>query len=122
MDLDHLILGVNDRDESLAFYTGVLGLAQEDDDGPFAVLRVTPDLILLVAPYGTDGGAHLAFRMSRDEFDGTFERIQASGIDYGDSFDTVGSMRGPGLEFGAHGMGDAVYLFDPNQHLIEIRT
>ena len=122
MELDHLILGVNDRDESIAFYTEILGLRQEDDDGPFAVVRVTPDLVLLLAPFGTDGGEHLAFGMARDEFDAVFERIRGSGLEYGDSFDSVGNMRGPGVEFGAHGMGDAIYLFDPNKHLIEIRV
>ena len=122
MELDHLILQVNDRDDSIAFYTGVIGLTQEDDDGPFSVLRVTPNLILLLAPFGTDGGEHLAFAMSRHEFDATFERIRAFGIEYGDSFDSVGNMGGPGVEFGAHGMSDAIYVFDPNKHLVEIRT
>ena len=122
MQLDHLILGVNDRDESIAFYTGVLGLTHEDDDGPFSVVRVTADLIVLLSPFGTEGGQHLAFAMPPDEFDATFERIRESGIEYGDSFDTVGNMSGPGVEFGAHGMGKAVYVFDPNNHLIEIRT
>jgi catechol 2,3-dioxygenase-like lactoylglutathione lyase family enzyme len=122
VELDHLILGVNDREESIAFYTGVLGLTQEADDGPFAVIRVTSNFILLLAPFGTNGGEHLAFAMSRDEFDAVFEHIRASGIEYGDSFDAVGNMRGPGVEFGAHGMQDAIYILDPNKHLIEIRA
>ena len=42
-------------------------------------------------------------------------------IDYGDSFHTVGNMQGPGDEDGARGPGKALYLFDPNKHLIEIR-
>jgi hypothetical protein len=33
----------------------------------------------------------------------------------------VGNMQGPGEEDGARGAGQAVYFFDPNQHLIEIR-
>ena len=30
-------------------------------------------------------------------------------------------MKGPGEEFGAVGMGAALYLFDPDKHLIELR-
>jgi hypothetical protein len=30
-------------------------------------------------------------------------------------------MRGPSEEEGARGPGKALYLFDPNKHLIEIR-
>ena len=59
--------------------------------------------------------------MTPEEFDAAFARIKEAGIPYGDSFHDVGNMRGPGNEFGARGMGAAVYLFDPNQHLIEIR-
>jgi hypothetical protein len=30
-------------------------------------------------------------------------------------------MEGPGSEFGARGMAPALYVFDPDQHLIELR-
>ncbi len=59
--------------------------------------------------------------MSAEEFDAAFARIKAAGIPYGDSFHSVGNMAGPGEEFGARGMGAAVYLFDPDRHLIELR-
>lgn len=121
VQLDHLILTVNDRDASLAFYTDVIGLTPEGDDGPFSVVRVTPELTIQLAPWGTQGGEHLAFAMSRAEFDDVFARVRARGIEYGDSFHTVGSGRGPGDEDGARGPGKTLYLFDPSRHLIEIR-
>ncbi len=119
--LDHMILPVNDRDESVAFYTGLLGFTHDGDEGPFTVLRVTPDLTLQLAPWGTEGGVHLAFAMSAAEFDEAFGRVRAAGIDFGDSFHSVGNMQGPGVEAGAHGPGPSVYFFDPSKHLIEIR-
>ena len=64
---------------------------------------------------------HLAFALERQKFDEIFDKIRDRGIGYGDAFDTVGTMRGPGREEGARGMGAAVYFFDPNRHLIEIR-
>jgi catechol 2,3-dioxygenase-like lactoylglutathione lyase family enzyme len=121
VELDHLILAVNDRDQSVAFYSEVLGLECEGDLGPFTVVRVTPALTLQLAPWGTEGGAHLAFAMSRAEFDATFDRIRLAGIPYGDSYHDVGNMRGPGDEAGARGDGASVYLFDPSRNLIEIR-
>ena len=119
--LDHLILPVKDASESIAFYTRFLGLRDEGQDGPFSVLRITPTLTLQLAPWGSDGGEHLAFALEPAEFDATFERIRAAGIPYGDSFHAVGNMQGPGRESGARGAGDAVYFFDPSKHLIEIR-
>ena len=121
IELDHLILAVSDRQASLDFYTTVLGLDHEGDDGSFAVLRVSPRFVILIAPWGTKGGEHLAFAMTRAEFEATFARIREAGIEYGDSFHAVGNMRGPGEEAGAEGMGKALYFFDPSKHLIEIR-
>ncbi len=65
--LDHLILRVNAREESVRFYTEILGLAYEGEREPFAVVRVTPELTLQLAPWGTEGGEHLAFAMTREE-------------------------------------------------------
>ena len=121
MELDHLILTVNDLDASIHFFTDVLGLGYEGTSDPFTVIRVSDGLTLQLAPWGTTGGQHLAFAMPRDEFDATFARIRAAGIPYGDSFHDVGNMRGPGREEGARGPAASLYVFDPNQHLIEIR-
>jgi len=121
IELDHYILAVSDRAKSLAFYTQIVGLQHDGEDGSFSRLRVTSSLVILIAPWGTSGGEHLAFSMSKPEFDAAFERVVASGMEFGDSFDSVGNMRGPGNESGSQGMGKAVYFFDPDEHLIEIR-
>ena len=121
VQLDHLILAVNDRQASIDFYTGILGLTYDGETEPFSVIRVTDGLTLQLAPWGTTGGEHLAFAMSKAEFDDAFARIQAAGIAYGNSFHAVGNMQGPGEEAGARGSGRAVYLNDPSNHLIEIR-
>ncbi|HJQ84275.1 MAG TPA: VOC family protein [Candidatus Binatia bacterium] len=119
--LDHMILSVNDRAASIDFYTRILGLTHEGDRAPLSTIRVTPDFTLELGAWGTQGGQHLAFAMSRAEFDAVFARIREAGIEYGDAFDAVGSMRGPGRAEGAHGLGAALYFYDPNRHLIEIR-
>jgi len=119
--LDHLILPVNDAQESSRFYTEILGLVDEGTRGPFTVLRVTPDFTIQLAPWGTRGGEHLAFAMPRSEFEEIFRRVRDGGIRFGDSFHAVGNLKGPGEEEGARGPGASLYLFDPDEHLIEIR-
>ena len=122
MRLDHLILPVNDLDASLDFYTRIVGLAREPDRPPFSVLRVTPDFVILLGSWGTKGGEHLAFAMTASELDGAFRRIKEVGIEYGDAFDAVGNMRGPGVADGARGATRSLYIFDPSRHLIELAS
>ena len=59
--------------------------------------------------------------MSKPEFEAAFNRVKEAGIAFGDHFNTVGNMRGPGDEAAARGMGKSVYFFDPDEHLVEIR-
>lgn len=122
LQLDHTILRVNDLEASVRFYTEILGLEDAGRRPPFAILRVSDSFQLQLAAWGTEGGEHLAFAMSRAEFDATFERIRAARIPYGDSFHDVGNMKGPGSEAGARGPAPTLYFNDPNNHLLEIRT
>ena len=119
--LDHLILKVNNLEESVTFYTSLLGFTLAGMDGPFTLLRVNADLQLQLAPFGTPGLEHYAFAVTPAEFEAIFARLKAAGIGYGATFDTVGSGTGPGEESGAHGLGPTVYFNDPSRHLLEIR-
>ena len=120
--IDHLILNVNEIHSSVDFYVNVLGFELEGEDGPFTVIRVSNEFTLQLAPWGTDGNEHLAFALSRAAFDNAFARIKAKGIPYGDSYASVGTNNGPGVESGARGPAPTLYMNDPNKHLIEIRT
>lgn len=124
MVLDHLILNVNDVAESVRFYTEVLGFGHESGHEPFTVIRVSPDFLILLGPWPTEGGEHLAFSMPRAEFEDVFRRVQQRSIPFGDTFDKIGNMQGPSLESrdgGAHGRAVSLYFHDPNKHMIEIR-
>ena len=118
MTLDHLILTVNDRDASVRFYTEVMGFGSEGEDGPFSVIRVSPDTTLQLAPWGTEGGQHLAFALAPEEFEppspGCGGRCPTGLLP------RRGQHAGPGEER-ARGPGPTVYLFDPNGHLMELR-
>ena len=119
--LDHIILNVNDMPNSIAFYVDILGLQRDADREPFSIVRVNSGTTIQLAPWGTQGGEHLAFAMSRAEYDSILARVRSAGIAYGDRFDAVGNMREPGEELTARGIGRGMYFFDPNKHLIEIR-
>ncbi|HKE56679.1 MAG TPA: VOC family protein [Pyrinomonadaceae bacterium] len=121
-NIDHLILNVNEVGPSIDFYVDILGFKHEGQDGPFALIRIDEGFTLLLAPWGTAGNEHLAFALSREEFDRVFARMKEKAIPYGDSFHNVGNNLGPGIESGAKGPGKTLYLNDPNRHLIEIRT
>ena len=120
--IDHLILNVNEVSSSVDFYVNVLGFELEGKDGPFTVIRVNEDFTLQLAPWGTGGNEHLAFALSRGAFDDAFARVKEKGIPFGDSYHSVGNNSGPGVESGARGPAPTLYMKDPNNHLIEIRT
>lgn len=124
MILDHLILNVNDVEESARFYTEVLGMTREPVHEPFTGIRVSPDFLILLGPWSTKGGEHLAFAMPRAEFEEVFRKLKQRGIPFGDAFHSVGNMQGPRLEGeagGARGRATSLYFLDPNAHMIEIR-
>ncbi|MFN2531485.1 MAG: VOC family protein [Pyrinomonadaceae bacterium] len=120
--IDHLILNVNDITSSIDFYVNILGFQLEGADGPFTVIRVNEAFTLQLAPWGTKGNEHYAFALSREDFEKTFELLKRHEIPYGDSFHSVGNNLGPGNESGAKGPAPTLYMNDPNNHLIEIRT
>lgn len=120
MRIDHLILHVNDREDSLRFYTGILGLTHEGRREPFDVIRVDRDFVIQLAAFGTKRSEHLAFSVSEEEFEAVFARIREAGLAYGDAFDRVGNGRAPGEAEGARGAVESIYCFDPSGNLIEI--
>jgi hypothetical protein len=60
--------------------------------------------------------------VSKDEFEKIFQRVKTAEIEYGATFDSVGSNTGPGVVSGARGDAPTLYFNDPNRHLIEIRA
>lgn len=120
--IDHIIVKVNELEASIDFYTHIMGFKNVGADGPFTIIRTSPDFQMQLAPWGTPGYEHYAFAVSKDEFNDIFQRVKDAGIDYGPTFDAVGKNTGPGTESGARGEAPTLYFNDPNKHLIEIRT
>ena len=108
--LDHLILTVNDRDESVRFFTEIMGFAHEGEDGPFSVIRVSPETTLQLAPWGTEGGEHLAFALSPEEFDAAFARVRTAGVPTGTRTTMWATCGAPVRSRGARPGADGVPL------------
>lgn len=120
--LDHIILKVNDLQASVDFYTRIMGFEHVGVDGPFTVIRTGPDFQLQLAEWGTSGFEHYAFAVSQIQFEEIFDRVIREGMQYGPTFDSVGTNEGPGVESGARGPAPTLYFSDPSNHLIEIRA
>ena len=100
-----MILPVAELERDVDFFTSILGCTYEGESAPFSVIRVTPDLTLQLAPWGTEGGVHLAFALPRAEFDAAFCADQGRGHPLRRLVPRVGNMQGPGDEDGVRGPG-----------------
>jgi catechol 2,3-dioxygenase-like lactoylglutathione lyase family enzyme len=120
--LDHTIVEVKNLEESIKFYSDILGFTyRKGQSEAFEVMRINNDLSFDLIATDSVEAQHFAFCMDQATFDAIFERIKSSGITFGDSFKRTSSMTGPGQEPGTRGMADAVYFHDPSGHLLEIR-
>ncbi len=125
--LDHIVLCVADVERSLAFYSGVLGLAAERVDewrsgkAPFASVRIGPESIIdLLGPehwggsrgLGAGNVDHFCIAVAEDEWEGLLDRLARAG---------VATEKGPMRLSGARGSGTAIYVRDPDGNRLELR-
>ena len=94
--LDHTFLPAKDPQESMRFYTTIMGFQQGENFGPFEVVRVNKDLTLDIAQADSTPELHYAFAMDRETFDAVYDRIKAAGLLYGDGPFSSKNIRGPG--------------------------
>jgi catechol 2,3-dioxygenase-like lactoylglutathione lyase family enzyme len=115
--LDHVVIITADVERSLGWYEGVLGLAGERVDEwrrgevLFPSVRVNATTILDLL-HGERSGVnidHLCLVVEPQDL----SELVASG-----RFDVAG---GPMALFGAQGVGEAVYVRDPDGNLVELR-
>jgi catechol-2,3-dioxygenase len=118
---DHLSLCATNLDNSISFFTDVVGLtlvSRREDDSQ-AVFQVGESLLVLFhgdayQSIDTDirsGMHHVAFCLDSDAYDGVLLRLQERALPY----------RGPTMNKGAHGEGLATYFRDPDGNELEIK-
>ena len=127
--LDHVGVLVKDIDESIDFYSRILGLneaAKRVDRGlANAQIQISDTVAFAIWESPEIQCQHFAFSVDGDEFDAIFERIKDAGVSYGNATDGYGrdlNMKGPDLEAGARGDGKSLYFDDPSGHRVEIIT
>jgi catechol 2,3-dioxygenase-like lactoylglutathione lyase family enzyme len=115
--LDHLVLRVADMERSVAFYES-LGLATvrldewRRGEAPFVSMRID-DHTIIDLQVGQITGVnvdHLALVVE----DVDLAELVASG--------RFGEVHTPRQLFGARGVGEGIYVKDPDGHTVELRT
>ena len=125
-EMDHIVLRVGDVEESLRFYSQALGLKLERveewrrGEVRFPSARLNDDTIIDF--FATDqlpigkGGAK-----NQDHFCMVIEPTDMEELKA--SFESLGVeiQGGPGKRWGAHGDGISLYVYDPDDNVVELR-
>ncbi|MGA1076303.1 MAG: VOC family protein [Ilumatobacteraceae bacterium] len=116
--LDHIVLNVTDVERSLAWYTGVLGLAPERVEEwragkvPFPSVRIDDGCIIDLLATERDG-------RNVDHFCLVADADDVRAISTAAGFEIVD---GPGRRWGARGYATSVYVLDPDGNTVEFRS
>jgi catechol 2,3-dioxygenase-like lactoylglutathione lyase family enzyme len=120
IELNHTIVPARDGETSARWFADLFGLPAPTRFGHFWQVATANHVDLDFDTYGDDGSfttQHYAFLVSEEEFDATFGRVLAAGMDHwADPF-----RRQPG-EINHHDGGRGVYFLSPDEHLLEIIT
>ncbi|MBL4836160.1 MAG: VOC family protein [Kordiimonadaceae bacterium] len=120
--LNHTIVPAIDRVVSAKWYEDIFGFEFVKEWGPFAVVKVNSSLVLDFM--NTEKGFahhHYAFKVSDQDFDAIFERIQTQNIRFGSGPFKVSNGKYDDKINHLYG-GRGVYFTDPNGHILKIIT
>ena len=114
---DHIVLKCADIERTLSWYVDVLGLGPERveewrrGEAPFPSIRVDGNTIIDLIEGDPAVGRLDHLCLVIDEID--LDELAASG-----AFEVVD---GPGPRFGARGIGESLYVLDPDGGTVELR-
>jgi len=114
---DHIVLRCADIEQTLSWYADVLGLGPvrveewRRGDAPFPSVRVDANTIIDLIDGDPDTGRLDHLCLVIDETD--LNELAASGM-----FEVVD---GPSPRFGARGIGESLYVLDPDGGIVELR-
>jgi catechol 2,3-dioxygenase-like lactoylglutathione lyase family enzyme len=125
-EMDHIVLRNKDVEVSLKFYTEVLGLQAERVDEwragevRFPSARINADTIIDFfgtdqEPIGKEGGKnqdHYCMVIEPTDMEELKSKFEAMGVEI---------QAGPGKRWGSHGDGISLYIYDPDDNVVELR-
>jgi catechol 2,3-dioxygenase-like lactoylglutathione lyase family enzyme len=125
-EMDHIVLRVKDVETSLRFYTELLGLKPERieqwraGEVRFPSARLNSDTIIDFfatdqQPIGKNGARnqdHFCMVIEPTDMEELKSRFEALGVEI---------QAGPGKRWGAHGDGISLYIYDPDDNVVELR-
>ena len=125
-EMDHIVLRVKDVEESLRFYTNVLGLKAErvelwkKGEVRFPSARLNDDTIIdifaseqpTISRYGDRNQDHFCMVIEPTDMDELKAKFESLGVDI---------QAGPGKRWGSHGDGISLYVYDPDNNVVELR-
>ena len=125
-EMDHIVLRTRDVEESLRFYTEVLGLQPERVEQwrageiRFPSARLNADTIIDFfasdnIPVGKDSAKnqdHFCMVIDYTDMEELKERFEDLGVEI---------QAGPGKRWGSHGDGISLYIYDPDDNVVELR-
>ncbi len=125
-EMDHIVLRVRDVETSLRFYTQVLGMPAERVEQwrageiRFPSARLNADTIIDFfgsdqEPLGRDGAKnqdHFCMVIEPTDMEELKAKFEGIGVDI---------QAGPGKRWGSHGDGISLYIYDPDDNVVELR-
>ncbi|MEE8261746.1 MAG: VOC family protein [Gammaproteobacteria bacterium] len=117
IELDHTIVPSRDKEAAARFFARIFGLSYDGLHSHFAPVRINDRLTIDFDDASEFDHHHYAFKVSEEDFDAIFGRIQEEGIPYGS-----GPRSSKDMEINLRRGGRGVYFRDPDGHLLEILT
>ena len=125
-EMDHIVLRVRDVETSLRFYTQVLGMPAERVEQwrageiRFPSARLNADTIIDFfasdqKPIGREGAKnqdHFWMVIEPTDMEELKAKFEGIGVDI---------QAGPGKRWGSHGDGISLYIYDPDDNVVELR-
>ena len=125
-EMDHIVLRVKDVEVSLKFYCETLGMQSERVDQwkagevRFPSARLNADTIIdffatdqeTIAKDGVKNQDHYCMVIEPTDMDELKAKFEAMGVEI---------QAGPGKRWGSHGDGTSLYIYDPDNNVVELR-
>ncbi len=125
-EMDHIVLRNKDVEVSLRFYTEVLGLQAERveqwraGEVRFPSARINADTIIdffgsdqePIAKDGIKNQDHFCMVIEPTDMEELKAKFEAMGVEI---------QAGPGKRWGSHGDGISLYIYDPDENVVELR-